>query len=156
MLKDLKSGLNYETFRKGIYQISVQSEKIAQKIFESIDSVSSGFLNWDKFLKLMGIIKAKTLDEKINLFIKIADEDGNGTLSKEEIYSLCSICLSKFINQENDPNFFSELAEYFTKLIFNSLNVNIKDEIPLSKIKETILSGNVESDLLCMFCGADM
>lgn len=42
-------------------------------------------------------IRAKTLSEKINLFIKIADEDGNGSLSWEEINELAKICLSKFI-----------------------------------------------------------
>ena len=134
----------------------VQSELIAQKIFNNIDSASSGFLNWEKFLRLMEIIKAKTQDEKIDLFIKIADEDGNGSLSKDEVLHLCKICLSKYINEANDPGFFNELTEYFTKLIFLVCNIDIKEEIPMLKIKETIISGNIESDLLCMFCGADM
>lgn len=153
---DIGNGLNYESFRKGVHQIFLQSEVIAQKIFTTIDCASTGYLNWQKFLKLMGIIKAKTLDQKIDLFIKIADEDGNGNLSEEEISHLCSVCLSKFINEENDKEFFKELVDYFTKLIFNVVGFDIKEEIPLAKIKETIISGNEESDLLCMFCGADM
>ena len=156
MKKDIRSGLNYETFRKGIYQIYVQSEVIAEKIFLSIDSASSGFLNWEKFLKLMGIIKAKTQDEKIDLFIKIADEDGNGNLSREEIFNLCTICLSKYMNSATDPQFFQDLAEYFTRLIFNAVNVDINEEIPLHKIKDAIVEDRAESDLLSMFCGADI
>jgi len=123
--------LNYDTFRKGIYQIYLQSEVIAQKIFDSIDSASSGFLNWKKFLALMGIIKAKTLHEKINLFIKIADEDGNGSLSKEEILNLCRICLEKFINPKNDPVFFIELTEYFTQLIFAAVGIDIHEDVEI-------------------------
>lgn len=153
---DITNGLNYESFQKGIYQIFVQSEIIAQKIFTTIDCASTGFLNWKKFLKLMGIIKAKTLDQKIDLFIKIADENGKGMLFVDEVYQLCSVCLSKYINEENDPRFFKELVHYFTKLIFNVVGFEFKDGIPLSKIKEKILAGNEESDLLCMFCGADM
>ena len=42
-------------------------------------------------------IRAKTLSEKINLFIKIADEDGNGKLSWDEIYELSKICLKRYI-----------------------------------------------------------
>lgn len=48
------------------------------------------------------------------------------------------------------------LCEYFTKLIFQAVDIDIDDEIPMGKIKETILGGNEDSDLLCMFCGADM
>ena len=153
---DIRSGLNYDTFRKGIYQIYVQSEVIAEKIFNSIDTSSSGFLDWQKFLRLMGIIKAKTQDEKIDLFIKIADDDMNGKLSREEIYNLCTVCLSKYMNQTNDPQFFEGLAEYFTKLIFNAVEVDITEEIPLQKIKDAIVERKPESDLLCMFCGADI
>jgi Ca2+-binding EF-hand superfamily protein len=55
----------------------MQSEELARNIFSKIDFNFSGFLNWDEFLDLMVIIRAKTLNEKIDLFIKIADEDGN-------------------------------------------------------------------------------
>jgi hypothetical protein len=30
-----------------------------------------GYLNWEEFLSLMEIIRAKTLKEKIDLFIKV-------------------------------------------------------------------------------------
>ena len=62
-----------------------------------------------------------------------------------------------------------DLVEYFTKLLFISLNVDTKDEIPLKKLKDAIVyvylfffnfiyffkQGNAESDLMCFFCGID-
>jgi Ca2+-binding EF-hand superfamily protein len=54
-------------------------------------------MDWQEFLKLMVSIRAKTVSEKINLFIKIADENGDGKLSWDEIYSLSRICLSKYV-----------------------------------------------------------
>ena len=105
----------------------------------------------------MEVIKAKTLKEKIDLFIKIADDDGNGQLSKKEIFDLCKTCLAKYIKtDEGDEAFLEDISNYFTKLIFASVSIDIESEITLSKIKQTIISGNVESDLLCMFCGADI
>lgn len=91
-------------------------------------------------------------------------------LSKEEIMKLCKICLSKFISEKESDHFLDDLCEYFTKLIFGAVGIDIEDEIPLTTIKEAILSverllfsilkafikGNEESDLLAMFCGADM
>lgn len=63
--------MDYYTFRNGIYQMFVQSEELAKRIFETIDINYSGFLNWEEFLNLMVIIRAKTLKEKIDLFIKV-------------------------------------------------------------------------------------
>lgn len=68
---DLDDGLDYNTFQNGIYQVFVQSENLAKRIFNTIDFNYSGFLNWDEFLNLMVIIRAKTLKEKIDLFIKV-------------------------------------------------------------------------------------
>lgn len=46
-----------------------QTEEIAEKIFNLVDSNLSKFLDWEEFLKLMISIKAKTIKEKIDLFI---------------------------------------------------------------------------------------
>lgn len=104
----------------------------------------------------MVIIRAKTLKEKIDLFIKIADEDGNGMLSKDEILKLCKICLSKYVKEEENETFLDDLCEYFAKLIFSAVEIDEDKEIPLNTIKNAILYGNEESDLLAMFCGADI
>lgn len=47
------------------------------------------------------------------------------------------------------------LSEYFAKLIFETLNVDENEEIPLVDIKNAILSEGPNSELLTMFCGAD-
>jgi len=150
-----EDGIDYHSFRNGIYQIFLQSEELAEKIFYTIDFNFSGFLNWDEFLDAMQIIRAKTMREKIDLFIKIADTDQNGYLSKEEIFSLAKICLGKFIKTDQD-GFLDDLCEYYTKLIFNAIGIDPTQEIPLQAIKQHILSRTEESQLLAMFCGADI
>lgn len=45
----------------------------------------------------MVAIRAKTLMDRVNLFIKIADKDGNRALSYDEVHNLTRICLSKYI-----------------------------------------------------------
>lgn len=42
-------------------------------------------------------IKAKTVVEKIDLFISISDSDGNGRLSHDEIFKLAKLCLSHYV-----------------------------------------------------------
>jgi len=77
-----------------------------------------------------------------NNLSQIADEDGNGMLSKTEIFNLCKICLSKFISSKEKDLFLDNLCDYFTKLIFGAMNIDIEEEIPLKTIKEAILSVN--------------
>ena len=59
-----------------------------------------------------------------------------------------------------------KLCSYFTKLIFQTVDAEFDDsdpnelpsgEIPFTEIKRTIIEGKkADSDLLCMFCGADI
>ena len=140
----------------------MQSEVLAKRIFDTIDYNYSGFMDWGEFLKLMVIIRAKTLAEKINLFIKIADVNKDGSLEWDEIKELAMICLGKYIKDDGDEDgFLSKLCDYFTKLICKTVNKGVEVdketvEIPLPMIKKTIINGGEEADLLCMFCGADI
>jgi hypothetical protein len=45
----------------------------------------------------MVAIRAKTLMDRVNLFIKIADKDGNKALSYDEVHNLTKMCLTKYI-----------------------------------------------------------
>ena len=69
---------------------------------------------------------------------KVADEDGNNRLSKQEIMDLCMINLKRFVKDKGE-GMIDDLCDYFTNLIFESCDVNIEDEIPLDKIKDIIL-----------------
>ncbi|CAD8106859.1 unnamed protein product [Paramecium primaurelia] len=151
---NVDDGVDYNTYRMGIYQIFMQSEYLAQEIFNKIDFNYSGFLNWNEFLKLMVSIRAKTLVQKLDLFIQISDKDGNGQLCWDEIFQLSKVCLSKYI--QNSDDFLDMLCEYYTRLIFKVVEKEPHEEIPFSAIKDAILQQKEDSDLLCMFCGADI
>lgn len=60
-------------------------------------------------------------------------------MSKEEIFKLAKICLKKFITSEEDE-FLDNLCEYFTKLIFSSVDIPMDEEIPMQAIKDAIIS----------------
>lgn len=81
---------------------------------------------------------------------------------------MASICLQKYLpfSSESDKDFLDKLCEYFTKLIFETVEIKYEyvegedvpeGDIPFSAIKNTIIEGKkADSDLLCMFCGADI
>ena len=61
-------------------------------------------MDWNEFLKLMVIIRAKTLAEKINLFIKIADVNGDGKLDWSEITEIVEVVLERYLPHESDED----------------------------------------------------
>ncbi|CAD8117425.1 unnamed protein product [Paramecium sonneborni] len=151
---NINDGVDYQTYRRGIFQIFFQNEFLAQQIFNRIDYNYSGFLNWEEFLRLMMSIKAKTVVEKIDLFISISDSDGNGRLSHDEIFKLAKLCLSHYVQDKGE--FLDILCEYYTRLIFQIVDKDVTEEIPFEEIKKAILENKQDSDLLLMFCGADV
>lgn len=151
---DVADGINETAFRKGVYQVFIQNDILAKKIFEHIDYNFSHFMNWSEFISGMQMIKAKTLADKIGLFITLADEDHNGLLSMHEVRHFCRACISRYIKPDYE-GFEEAMVEYFAKFIFQSMGIDEHREIPLKDIKQHILQGKEGSHLLAMFCGAD-
>lgn len=91
----------------------------------------------------MMTIHAKSLKDKLDLFIKLADQDGNGFLNEREVFDLCKVCLIRFFKGKEGEKLLESLSSYFTKFIFNTCGVDLLDPsalIPLETIKELILS----------------
>ncbi|CAK69135.1 unnamed protein product (macronuclear) [Paramecium tetraurelia] len=150
----LTKGISYDFYRQGIENIQDQSEYMAKGIFNIIDSRCSGFLDWQQFLFLMSSVQAKTKEERIDLFIKIADMDRNGKLSYPEVSKLSHQTMSKIVKTQ-DTNFLNDISEFFTRVIFDSVNISYDKEIDFHSLKDIITKGHPNSDLLCLFCGAE-
>jgi Ca2+-binding EF-hand superfamily protein len=134
----LKKGVDFKTFHQGVSQMSTESEDLARKIFNTINERNNNFLSWEEFLKGMITIKSDSISDKIDMFFKIIDTDGNGLLSYDEVLELSLMSLKRNIKGEdkNSEEVVSELAKYFADLIFKLVDVDKDDEIPLPKIKE--------------------
>ena len=60
-------------------------------------------------------------------------------LSHEEIHNLCRMALKRYIIV---VEVLELLCDYFTQLIFIAVDIDMADEIPLTRIKEAILNVN--------------
>jgi len=135
-----KKGIDFQGFYKGVHQVSNESPELALKIFDVINESKNNYLTLDEFLKGMSIIKSEEMSDKVDMFFKIIDSDGNGMLSWDEVYdiSMMSLKRSLVIDEVKNEGLISELAEYFADLIFRLVDIDKEDEIPLPKIKEVI------------------
>ncbi len=64
--------------------------------------------------------KKKNLDDKINLFIEIANKDKTGCYSKKQIFNQAKLSLKKIIHE--DPQALEDICIFFTSLIFKAMN----------------------------------
>ena len=128
-----------------------------QILFNKILKGKERNLNWIQFLQLMKLVKASSLQDKINLFTILADEDGNESLSYDEIENLAEISItSNFIfDKARDRKFIKMMVDYFSKFIFKLCKTEISEEISIQQIRNVISSKQSEYDLILFFCGAD-
>lgn len=153
----VKRGVDYETFRNGIFYIYLQPKNISLKIFKLISEKFSNFLDWPRFLTSMKMIKGKSQQDRVDLFIQIATGgESNKNFYKDDIHKFCRDSMMNITREAKTPPDLEYLIEYFTKFIFKTCNVPMDQPIHLEKIKELITNGHPDSNLLCMFCSADI
>lgn len=137
-------GVEKSIFIKCLREDQVDNMEFLQKIFDSIDQLGKGYLNWEEFFQALKLISSRDLRDKIELFFYIVDADGNGQFSFPEIKDICKLSLSKFDDPEYEK-FRDELSDFFAKYIFQIMNKDPEtDEIPASDFKKAIYEGSNE------------
>ena len=96
-------------------------------------------MKFEPFVELISKFKTKSLNEKIDRFFKIIDEDGNGELSYEEISNLVFASLRGHrVLNDDDVTFFQMLSNYFSRFIFDKVGVGLEKGITLSELREIL------------------
>ena len=99
----------------------------------------------------MKIVFSRSDEDKVDLFLKMVDEDGGGTYGFEEIRGICLLTFEsssapKYDENGNlEPDILLETAEFQAKNIFNLLNFDHDDEIPIEVFKHEIFNGDEET-----------
>jgi hypothetical protein len=153
----IKEGIDFETFFNCNLQINSQGKALAKKIFNAVNTLNSKYINWDEYMKGLLTLRNKDLNDKLDLFLNIIDEDGNGNLSFEEVYSLSLESLSRNLqkNETEENDIVKILADFFARLIFELVGKPITEEIPIDVIKKKICEGGKAAEYLEMFICAD-
>ena len=74
------------------------NQGILLKVFKYLDEDGRGYLNWEQFIEGMKIVFATSPEYKVDLFLKMVDEDGGGTYGFDEIKEICLLTF------ESKPN----------------------------------------------------
>ena len=132
-------------------------------------------MSWQNYFDGMMKIKDQNIDNKLDLFFQILDENGDGSFDYNEVFNLSLISLQRVLpdnskkeknseesekdnkveeNEEN-PNVTNILAEFLTKYVFQLVGIDIDGEIPIDLLREKMDEKNEESEYLEFFLCAD-
>ena len=79
--------------------LKIENTLFVSKLFDQMQlelDFKTKLLPFDPFIQLLCGFRSKTIEDKIERFFKIIDEDGNGTLSYEEMRLLVNRSLLLF------------------------------------------------------------
>ena len=135
---------------------------VAKKLFNVFNNKSGNkYLSLENYVNGMLILKDSSRENKLNLFFDMLDENSKGYMTYDDIYKFGVISLQKITfnfesiddynkaknNKNNmDIKIIETLADYFSRMIFKLVNIDIKGHIPLELLKKFVLQGGEQAD----------
>ena len=128
----------------GFPQLKFENAMVIEKLFENIRkdmAPKTQRVTFDSFIALVNSFSTSDVDQKVERFFNLIDEDGNGELSFEEILHLCQRSFQSMKDVETRPTdeeFYEELSHFFANFIFEKTGVDLEDEISPDELKAAI------------------
>ena len=90
------------------------NQGILGKLFTSLDREKKGYLNQEEFLESMQVVCSSNPHDKVDLFLKMVDDDGSGCYSFEEIKEICLLTFEVGDEDEDagESNILKETADF--------------------------------------------
>jgi hypothetical protein len=164
-----KKGIDFQTFFNCNTKINQQGEGLSKKIFRALNNkTEKKYLPWGNYLDGMMRMKDPIMNNKMDLFFEILDENGDGSLDYNEVYNLSLVSLQRTLPQnpldilkkseeekQNEKEVIDVLAVFFSNMIFDLVNIDVKDDIPIDVLRKKMQEGGEAAEYLEMFLCAD-
>ncbi|CAD8144498.1 unnamed protein product [Paramecium pentaurelia] len=150
----LPNGISRDSFAAGLNELSMAPSGVIDQLFNLFAIENS--LNFEGFLQIINLITAKSNEKKIELILKLIDENGNGLLSFEEISQRCEMMMDSIMKYKNGESCTNNMVDIITKSIFDAVEMNYDEEIPIEKLRLLIESRSQASKALLMMCCGDI
>ena len=165
-----KKGIDFDTFFNCNTKINQQGIALSHKIYKAFNGKTNiNYLPWENYFDGMMKLKDPNIDNKLDLFFQILDENGDGSFDYNEVFNLSLISLQRVLPEqkeksdnpeenkkiEQDKEITNSLAEFLSKYIFKLVGIDIDGEIPIDLLREKMDKSNKDSDYLEFFLCAD-
>ena len=106
-------GVSLEAFRKGVPALAAEDPLFVKRVYQLVDTDSSGAIDWEEFLATISALEQDSLENQCKFFFQIYDLDGDGLITRKDLetmFARSSMLLPAPPNCE-DPQSMSEYAD---------------------------------------------
>ena len=147
-------GIDFETFHRCTEDLSGEDEVLARKIFDKINSGTSGILSLEDYVDALNTMNRNNIIDQIEFFLKIFNSKDKENFTYEDILEICKISIKRLIkNRDNSDvnDIVEDLGSYLTEFIFKVCGNEPKDGITIKKLKNVLMNDKKNIEYLKLF-----
>ena len=160
----LQNGVDFETFWKCMETFSNEKKEFANKLYNQINRRDMYFLNMDDFISGDYYMHNSDLSKKLDLFIKMLDSSGKGSISFKDAVSICKESIQRNFGEKEpnanpDETALNQMSEFFAGFVFKLIGAHKKSNLIMEDLRKAVISKENELnefEYLEMFCGANI
>ena len=160
----LQNGIDFDTFWRCIETFSDEKKEFKNKIFNQFNRSDVSFLSMEDFLTGMYYMHNSDLSQKLDLFLKMLDKSGKGSISFNEAVNICKESIQRNFGEKDnddkqDKTALNQMSEFFASFVFQLIGVDKKNNLEIETLRKAIISKENELnefEYLKMFCGANI
>jgi hypothetical protein len=147
-------GIDFETFHRCTEDLCGEEEVLARKIFDKINSGTSGILSLEDYVDALNTMNRNNLIDQIEFFLKIFNSKDKENFSYQDILEISRISIKRLIkNRDNSEvnDIVEDLGSYLTEFIFKVCGTELKDGIAIDKLKNVLMNDKKNVEYLKLF-----
>ncbi|DAZ95056.1 TPA: hypothetical protein N0F65_002790 [Lagenidium giganteum] len=138
-------GIDKDTFRRGIPQLSVEDQFFIDRVFDILDADGSGILEWKEFVEALSSMEKGDVRKRVELLFRVYDLNGDNTIHRNEIVQF--VLASLLVRVTDD---LEEVARHFVDKIFVTLGCEDKDVVRVDDVTSYMVK-NPSTDVYALF-----
>ena len=150
----LQNGIDFETFHKCTEDICDEEEILVKKIFNKINSGTSGILSLEDYVDALTIMTSNDILDQIEFFIRDFNSKDKEFFNYEDILKICKISIKRLINgkfNEEIERVVSELGNYLAEYIFKICESDKNVGVNIDKLKNILMYDTKNIEFLKLF-----
>ena len=160
----LQNGVDFDTFWRCIDTFSDEKKEFATKIYNQINRREICFLSMEDFLSGMYYMHNTDLTRKLELFLKMLDKSGKGSISFNEAVEICKESIQRSFGEKGDEGTkdktaLNQMSEFFAGFVFQLIGIDKRNNLEIDVLRKAVISKENELnefEYLEMFCGANI
>ena len=160
----LQNGVDFDTFWRCMDTFSDEKKEFATKIYNQINRREICFLSMEDFLSGMYYMHNSDLTRKLELFLKMLDKSGKGSISFNEAVEICKESIQRSFGEKGDEGTkdktaLNQMSEFFAGFVFQLIGIDKRNNLEIDVLRKAVISKENELnefEYLEMFCGANI